>query len=378
MKKNFITACVAAAITASTFLPVTADACTRMLWNTDSDFVIVGRNEDYFSASAPTLVKTPQGVERRGSVESDVNAITWTVKYGSVAAYANNRFPMDGMNEKGLTARTLYFNEGKIDQNQDANNNKPILQADHWVSYVLDNFATVDQAVAALKELRLTAVHGGYSYSESPKHLSMADASGDSAIIEIQNGEVKIFHGKQYQVMANPPNLQTQIANAKNHKIDVNDGTFPSTWSAGDRFQKAQYWLNKFPNIKSTDDINAAYGFMYSALGTTAFIPGMALPEEDTAVGDKIMKHTKAEDSYGVATYFQSISDLTNLHYRFNSLLAPSDVYLDLADMNWNKQQAVSVIPRIDRYAQKGLQGNIANVFTPITEADIYQQKIVH
>ncbi|WP_299691320.1 hypothetical protein [uncultured Vibrio sp.] len=58
--------------------------------------------------------------------------------------------------------------------------------------------------------------------------------------------------------------------------------------------------------------------------------------------------------------------------------MAPSDVYLDLGDMNWSDQQTVAVIPRIDRYAQKGLQGNIADAFTLIAEADIYQQNIVN
>ncbi|GEA60833.1 linear amide C-N hydrolase [Vibrio comitans] len=378
MIKNIITLSIAATVAATSLLPNTADACTRMLWNTNNDFVIVGRNEDYFSASAPTLVKTPHGVSRKGSNESNTPTISWTVKYGSVVAYANNRFPMDGMNEKGLTARTLYFNEGDIDQHAATDTSKPVLQADHWVSYILDNFSNIEDAVNALKQLRLTAIHGGYSYVESPKHLSMADASGDSAIIEIQNGELKIFHGKQYTVMTNPPNIQTQMEDAHNRAIDANDGSFPSTWGAEDRFQKAQYWLNNMPNIKPSDGMNAAYGFMYSALGTTAFVPGIPLPEEDKAVGEKILKHTKPEDSYGVATYLQSISDLTNRHYRFKSLLAPADVYLDLNSMDWSAQQKVAVIPRIDRYAQQGLQGNIAEAFTPINEPDIYQQNVIN
>ncbi|WP_261836656.1 linear amide C-N hydrolase [Vibrio ishigakensis] len=376
MKKKLIISCLAAALTTTALIPTSVSACTRMLWNTDSEFVIVGRNEDYFSASAPTLVKTPRGIERRGSVDDNANAIEWRTKYGSIAAFANNRFPMDGMNEKGLTARTLYFDQGEIDQ-VSTSDDMPELDGDHWVSYVLDNFATVDEAVKALESVKLVAIKGGYSYSASPKHLSIADSTGDSAIVEIQDGEVKIFHGKQYQVMTNPPNMQTQISKAKERSIDVNDGTFPNTWGAEDRFQKAQYWLDTFPKVKGTDDINAAYGFMYSALGTNAFVPGMALPSEDKAVGEAIMKHTSPEDSYGVGTYFQSISDLTNLVYRFKSVLAPQDVYIELGNIDWNKEKAVSVIPRIDRHAQNGLEGNIAGDFQPISEQDIYQQAVV-
>ena len=87
------------------------DACTRVFWNTLSDLKIVARNEDYLTPVDPTMVITPRGIERVGSKED--NAVRWTSKYGDVCMYANNRFPMDGINEKGLTARTLFFTQGK-------------------------------------------------------------------------------------------------------------------------------------------------------------------------------------------------------------------------------------------------------------------------
>lgn len=42
---------------------------------------------------------------------------------------------------------------------------------------------------------------------------------------------------------------------------------------------------------------------------------------------------TDPDETYGgAATYFQSISDLTNKHYRFRSLIAPSDVFSTFMD----------------------------------------------
>lgn len=374
MKHKFLISCLATAITTTAILPVSANAFTRMLWNTDSNFVMVGRNEDYYSASAPTLVKTPRGITRQGTTNK--HGAEWTVKYGSVVTFANNRFARDGMNESGLTARTLYFSQGNTDEHI-TSKHKPELDGDHWVSFVLDNFTSVEEAIKGLASVRLVSIKGGYSYSASPKHLSIADASGDSAIIEIQDGEVKVFHGKQYRVMTNPPNIQTQVSKAEMRNINPNDGTFPNTLSASDRFQKAQYWLDHFPQVKSSDDINAAYGFMYAALGNTFFIPGMSLPEEDQAVAQQILKHTNPEDSYGVGTYFQSISDLTNKVYRFKSLMAPSDIYVNLNDIDWSEDNVVEVIPRIDRYAQKGLSGKVSAIFRKIKEKDIYQQNII-
>jgi choloylglycine hydrolase len=90
------------------------DACTRIFWNTNPDLLIVGRNEDYVTASHPTFVATPRGVKRWGSADESKRSksISWTVKYGNVASYANNRFPNDGMNEAGLNARTLFYVDG--------------------------------------------------------------------------------------------------------------------------------------------------------------------------------------------------------------------------------------------------------------------------
>jgi penicillin V acylase-like amidase (Ntn superfamily) len=95
-------------------LPYESMACTRVFWNTNPDLMIVGRSEDYVTASHPSFVATPRGVQRWGTANQAKRskAISWTVKYGNVAIYENNRFPNDGMNEVGLTARTLYYLEG--------------------------------------------------------------------------------------------------------------------------------------------------------------------------------------------------------------------------------------------------------------------------
>ena len=83
------------------------------------------------------------------------------VKYGSIAVYANNRFPNDGMNEAGLTARTLDHLDGDPNQTVAPDDKKKELDEDHWVSFVLDNFATVADAVDAIKnEVHTVSIQG--------------------------------------------------------------------------------------------------------------------------------------------------------------------------------------------------------------------------
>jgi choloylglycine hydrolase len=43
-------------------------------------------------------------------------------------------------------------------------------------------------------------------------HLSLSDATGDSAILEYINGKLVIHHGSQYRVMTNSPTFDQQLA----------------------------------------------------------------------------------------------------------------------------------------------------------------------
>ena len=108
MKRTYLTLCVGAVFSLVALAAVDATSCTRIFWNTNPDLMIVGRNEDYVTASHPSLVATPRGVRRWGTADEARRSktISWAVKYGNVAIYENNRFPNDGVNEAGLTART--------------------------------------------------------------------------------------------------------------------------------------------------------------------------------------------------------------------------------------------------------------------------------
>jgi penicillin V acylase-like amidase (Ntn superfamily) len=356
-------------------------ACTRIFWNTNPGLMLVGRNEDYVTASHPTLVATPRGVKRWGTADNakKPRSISWKVRFGNVAIYANNRFPNDGMNEVGLTARTLYYIEGDPNETVAPDEKKKELDEDHWVSFVLDNFATVAEAVDAIRnEVYIVSVTGktgsGYSYA-TPKHLAMADATGDSAVVEIQDGKAEIFHGKEYRILTNPPSYQAELENVVKYKKAAQE-QLPVSWSGADRFVRADYFLRHLPQPRGNDP-STGYGFMYSALGSVVMPAGLPAPEEERALTEQLVAAlTDPTETYGgAATYFQTISDLTNKHYRFKSLIAPSDVFFDFSDYDFSEDQPVRVIKRIDQYAQQGWSGNTTSHLEAIA-GDIYDQAI--
>ena len=75
---------------------------------------------------------------------------------------------------------------------------RPVMGLSIWTQYVLDNFATVDEAVAELskEKFRIDApdLPNGV---KSRLHLAISDASGDSAIFEYVDGRLSVHHGRE-------------------------------------------------------------------------------------------------------------------------------------------------------------------------------------
>ena len=129
----------------ATVMPSVAQACTRTLYSGSEDTVMTGRTMDWMQDMQTDLWAFPRGMARDGAAGPD--SPKWVSKYGSVIASAYNIASADGMNEKGLVANMLYLAEadyGKLD-------GKAPMSIGLWAQYVLDNYATVAEAVDGLQ-----------------------------------------------------------------------------------------------------------------------------------------------------------------------------------------------------------------------------------
>ena len=135
----------------------------------------------------------------------------WTSQYGSVIVSVYEAGTADGMNEQGLVANLLFLVESEYPS--DSGDRRPQVSIAAWTQYLLDNFATVAEAVAAMRKeaFRPVAVIAPNGV-EGKIHLSISDATGDSAIFEYLGGKLVIHHGRQYQVMTNSPTYDQQLA----------------------------------------------------------------------------------------------------------------------------------------------------------------------
>lgn len=97
--------------------------------------------------------------------------------------------PVDGMNEKGLSIGVLELETAETFTQTD----KKDITTTALIRTVLDHAATVEEAVGIFKQYDMHDLLGG----ACTYHYQVADASGDTAIIEYVNGETTVLKPDQ-------------------------------------------------------------------------------------------------------------------------------------------------------------------------------------
>ena len=237
-----LTLAVAAGVLFAAHTPVAA--CTRALYVAKDGTVITGRSMDWGEDMASNMWVLPRGMKRDG--RGGKNTIAWESKYGSLIVSAYDIGTAEGMNEKGLVVNLLALAE--------SNYGKPpegarVISMSSWPQYVLDNHATVAEAVADLRKetFRVQTVVLATGRPAN-MHMVIADPSGDSAVFEYVDRRLVIHHGKQYKVMTNSPTYDKQLAIMEYWKEAGGlEKSLPGTSRAADRFVRATYLLGALP-----------------------------------------------------------------------------------------------------------------------------------
>lgn len=344
-------------LTIGSMLSLSSQGCSRVFYNFDSSYLVSGRNLDYFSPADPTLVITPRGILHGN------NKFSWKTKYGSVVIYADNLFPLDGMNEKGLVGHTLYFEQGSQDQKN--NRNKPVLSSEFWLSYLLDNNATVNEAIQSLKNVRLTAPLIKIDYDTNTKHIGIEDATGDSAVIEIIDGNVSIYHNKDYRVVTNTPNYQEQLENLKKY----NEKNIPSGATSPDRFVRGMFNVKRIPPPRNDSE---ALGSVLSVINNLALPPNAEITDPAFKVQEKFYTQFSKypQNNRGITTYWQTLSDISHQTYYFKSINAVFPIFVIFNEINFNARQPIRAIRHLNQYYNQKMQGDVLKYATVIEKLE--------
>ena len=290
-----------------------ADACSRILWNDNKLAVVVARTMDWPESTEPVLTVFPRCMKRNGGRLGPVevikdNPLTWTTKYGSLVTTIYGVGTADGFNERGLGAHMLFLKSADFGPRDTS---KPGVNGGLWAQYLLDNAATVNEALALLDNVQvvMTEARG----TKTTVHLAIEDASGDSAIIEYVGGKQVVHHGREFKIMTNDPTYDEQVALLK--KLDFSkpssDTPLPGNVKPTDRFQRIAYYLPMLPEPKSEREAVA---------GVLAIARNVSVPFGAPYKGFGIYN-----------TEYRTVIDLTNKRYFFELTTSPNVIWANLA-----------------------------------------------
>jgi penicillin V acylase-like amidase (Ntn superfamily) len=349
--------CAATLVWLPLTMPSSANACTRVLWNDNSIAVLSGRSADWFKASKPKgatdpkLLVMPRGLLKSGAkfgneVVVTENPATWRSRYGSVVVSTQNTTVFDGMNEKGLAAHSLSLpvtNYGVRDVSRQG------IHMGLWVPYILDNAATVPEAIALLAGIQpVQVVVDNFPMKLS---LSIEDRFGDSAVIEYLDGVAVIRHSRQLRVMAN---TELTVAEKELGKYNFNfqeatrNVPLPGNANSVDRFVRASFFSGFLSNMEARNltEARAALMSVVRNVSNPIGAPGDT-PGQGPFSGDE--------------TDWRTLSDLTNRVYIFDNPRTLAIMSTDLRSLNFGRVTGVRVLDP----GNPRLHGDITRLYRP-------------
>ncbi|MBF2076822.1 MAG: linear amide C-N hydrolase [Synechococcales cyanobacterium C42_A2020_086] len=302
------------------FAGPSAEACTRAVYHGPEGRILTGRSMDWKLDWDGNMWILPRGVERNGL--AGPRSVNWTSKYGSVVVTGYEVATSDGLNEAGLMVNALWMTQSVYPEDD---GRTPRLSLSIWPQYFLDNFATVAEAVEHVRANPIHVVTG--EVPDQPgrlatTHLSLSDASGDSAILEWINGELRIHHGRQYQVMTNEPIFEDQLAITQ-YWSRVDGLTFlPGTSRAEDRFARASFLINA---VDKFDDARLAAAAVFSVIRNVSAPYGVSIDDQPNLS----------------TTRWRVVADHKDLLYYFESVVSPNVFWVDLKNVDFSPAAGV-------------------------------------
>lgn len=242
-------------------------ACTGISITTKDKKHIQARTIEWGeSLLKSSIVITPREHKYQAVMPTGEKGYSWEGRYGFVgASLVSDDYIGEGVNEKGLSAGMFFFPHYGSLSPYSAKDAAYSITDMNLVSWILSNFSTVAEVREAIYNIRIVPVMMFEDGSVSPTaHWRVADAAGNSIVIEIvENGKVKIYDNK-VGVLTNSPDYQWQVTNLNNYvhlrpgRVADNNNLFSFGMGAGavglpgditppSRFVRAFFYLNSSP-----------------------------------------------------------------------------------------------------------------------------------
>jgi penicillin V acylase-like amidase (Ntn superfamily) len=334
---------IAALGAAAGLIAMEAQACTRVIYHGPDATYLTGRTMDFKDPIVSNLWVFPRGMKRHGA--AGPRSVEWTSTYGSLIVSGYEISAVDGMNEAGLNANLLWLATAKYPADDGAS---PRMSLAIWAQYFLDQFATVAEAVEHARGTPIQVVSGevpGRPGSLAPLHLSLSDATGDSAILEWIGGKLQIHHSREYRVMTNEPAYDEQLAITR-YWSGVDGRTFlPGTNRASDRFARASYYADA---VVQSSDPRIAAAAVFSIVRNVSVPYGISLPDAPNLS----------------TTRWRVVADHKNKLFYAESTTSPNVFWVDLKRLDFSAGAKVRTLD-LGVDMSRTLAGEVSGQFVP-------------
>lgn len=200
-----------------------AQACTSMLLPAKDGGFVYGRTLEFGLNLKSQLIVIPRkltftGTGSQGRIGE--GGIKWTTKYAATGANALG-LPVivDGFNEKGLAGGLFNFPGYAEFQTVPAGKETQSLASFELLTYILTNFATVDEVKAGVPKIFVAGVKlPQFGDMVPPTHFSIHDPNGKSIVIEYTNGGTLNIYDNPTHVLTNSPPFPFQMQNLSQYQ----------------------------------------------------------------------------------------------------------------------------------------------------------------
>ncbi len=322
--------------------------CTGIKLIAQNNAVVYARTLEFGMDLESAIIVIPRKCPYQGTTKSgNQNGLTWQSKYAVVGANAYNMpILLDGVNEQGLAGGIFYFPD--YAQFQEVTENETSISVAPWelLTWMLTNFATVQEVAAALPTIRVcNAIFGPWG-SIPPMHYIIHDKAGNSLVIEYRNGTLHTYNNP-LGVFTNAPSFDWHITNLNNYiNLSASNITktqlgsislssfgqgsgmlgLPGDFTPPSRFVRAAFFV---ANVAPINNEFEAWFEAFHILQLFNIPKGI------------VRKQEKNEMVYD-CTLWTSASDLKNSRYYFHTYDNPTVRKIDLMSFDFESKKIMS------------------------------------
>lgn len=195
----------------------TAEACTGIRLTAADGSVVHARTLEFGIDLHSDVLMIPRGYARTGTTPDGKEGLKWKAKYASVGANAVGLpIIVDGLNEKGLAVGLFYFPTSAGYMPYTASDAGSTVAPWELGSWMLENFATVEEVRAEIGRIVVPAVVFKAWGFAPPVHFVVHDASAKSIVVEYVGGKLNIYDNP-LGVVTNSPTFDWHMTNLRNY-----------------------------------------------------------------------------------------------------------------------------------------------------------------